>query len=588
MFFRLTLLQALTIILIPALVPHSNAYGQGSPNVTLLDNVNDYPATGYNDCWGYAANGREYALLGVKNGTSIIEITDSGSAAEVAFFSSAFSTWKDIKTYQNFAYVVTESGGGMQIIDLTDLPNSATLVNTYTGFLTSHDIYIDEPNAMLYAEGSGGVATRAISLADPVNPVEVSTFGLNNHDMYARDNIVYVAEGSPGSIGIFDLTNPFSPTFLARFPVPGGGFAHNCWLSDDGNFLITTQETTNRTVKVFDIQDFNNAFVTDDYLGPSNLAHNAAFSGNFAYISHYADGLRILDVSNPANIFEAGYYDTSPSGGGFNGAWGVFPPLLSSGKILISDIQSGLYVFSFDAGTPTDMSFDLTPNNPPITISSGGGSFQYDVLITNNTTAVQSFDFWNEIITPSGNKIGPTLGPFNLDFEVGSPFSKTNINQNVPGGAPGGTYTFIFSVGDFPNRPLAVDSFTFDKSGGPAKSSGAGETDWKASWDADTGRPVIAEETPASFILGQNYPNPFNPSTTVSYQLPRAEKVEIIIYDLAGRHVRELVNETKNAGSYTVLWDGKNGIGQPVASGLYIYQIRAGQFSHTRKMLLLK
>ena len=90
------------------------------------------------------------------------------------------------------------------------------------------------------------------------------------------------------------------------------------------------------------------------------------------------------------------------------------------------------------------------------------------------------------------------------------------------------------------------------------------------------------------FVVEQNYPNPFNPSTTISYQLPKAEEVRIIIYDLAGRLVRELMNESKDAGSYTVSWDGKNQHSQPVASGMYIYQLRAGEFIQSRKMLFLK
>ena len=248
MYSRLNVLRVLIVILGIGFSSF-HVYGQGSPNVILLDQLDQYPV-GYNDCWGYTQGGREYALLGVINGTSIIDITNSGSATEITFISSPSSTWKDIKTYQNYAYVVTESSGGMQIIDLSDLPNSATLVNTYTGFSTSHNIYIDEPNAMLYAEGSGAQPIRAISLADPVNPVQLSSFGISSHDIYARDNIVYVSEGGNGSIGIFDLSIPASPTMISRFQIPNAGFVHNAWLTDDGNYLMTTEETTNKTVKL--------------------------------------------------------------------------------------------------------------------------------------------------------------------------------------------------------------------------------------------------------------------------------------------------------------------------------------------------
>ena len=80
-----------------------------------------------------------------------------------------------------------------------------------------------------------------------------------------------------------------------------------------------------------------------------------------------------------------------------------------------------------------------------------------------------------------------------------------------------------------------------------------------------------ASNIPNVFVLRQNYPNPFNPSTSISYELPKPENVRILIYDLAGRQVRELVNEHKQAGIYTALWDGRNQRGLLVASGLYIY-----------------
>ncbi|NIT70208.1 choice-of-anchor B family protein [candidate division KSB1 bacterium] len=587
MHLKFTVIQALMMVFAMAL-SSPVAYGQGSPNVTLLDQLDQYG--GYNDCWGYTApDSREYALLGVVNGTSIVDITDSGNAVEIEFISSPSSTWKDIKTFQDFAYVVNESSGGMQIIDLSDLPNSATLITTYTGFQTSHNIYIDEPNAMLYAEGSGSQPIRAISLADPVDPIQVSSFGISSHDVYARDNVVYVSEGSNGTIGIFDLSTPTSPVLLSRFSIPNAGFVHNAWLSDDGNFLMTTEETTNKTVKLFDIQDLGNEFITDEYLGPSNLAHNTHIKGDFAYISHYADGLRIVDITNPDNIFEAGYYDTSSLTGGFNGAWGAFP-FFPSGKVLISDIQNGLFVFSFDSNLPNDMSLDLAPNDPPIVIPSSGGSFTFNVSFTNNTNSTQFFDVWNTIIIPGGEKVPPTIGPVNLDIPAGGTGGKSNINQNVPGEAQAGTYTYIFNIGDFPNRTVATDSFTFSKSTGPTAKVAVGFeiSNWDAIWDAGGIQSISSGTLPEEFVLEQNYPNPFNPSTTIAYQLPKAEKVSIIIYDLLGQQVKQLVNENQEPGHYSVQWDGRDQTGHTVATGLYIYQIKAGQFNQTRKMLFVK
>lgn len=208
---------------------------QGSPNVPLLANVNQYPAVGYSSCWGYTApDGREYAILGVRSGTSIIDITDApNNVSERAFIPGANSTWRELKTYQHYAYVVNETGGGMQIIDLSNLPNSATLAATYSGFSTAHTIYIDEDAGICYVEGNFSEPVRVLSLANPLSPVQISFLGIECHDMFAQDGRVYVAEGTSGSIGIYDVTNPANPFLLQRLNIPSAGYVHNCWLTED-------------------------------------------------------------------------------------------------------------------------------------------------------------------------------------------------------------------------------------------------------------------------------------------------------------------------------------------------------------------
>jgi len=97
------------------------------------------------------------------------------------------------------------------------------------------------------------------------------------------------------------------------------------------------------------------------------------------------------------------------------------------------------------------------------------------------------------------------------------------------------------------------------------------------------------ENLPTSFALSQNYPNPFNPTTTISYVIPEAVNVELIVFDITGREVTRLVdNRNHNAGRYDVMWNGLNDAGERVASGLYFYRIMAGDFQQTNKMLMLK
>jgi hypothetical protein len=96
------------------------------------------------------------------------------------------------------------------------------------------------------------------------------------------------------------------------------------------------------------------------------------------------------------------------------------------------------------------------------------------------------------------------------------------------------------------------------------------------------------EQLPGEFAIRQNYPNPFNPSTTIQYSLPERSRVTINIYNLLGQRVSQLVDEIQTAGEHTAIWDGTDQSGNSVATGMYFYQIKAGDFMDSKKMILIK
>ena len=102
--------------------------------------------------------------------------------------------------------------------------------------------------------------------------------------------------------------------------------------------------------------------------------------------------------------------------------------------------------------------------------------------------------------------------------------------------------------------------------------------------DVDERKSIIPEE----FSLGQNFPNPFNLSTKIGFSIPARGDVKISIYNILGRKIRTLIDKTYSAGSHTVVWDGTDGYGSLVASGIYFYNIKSGEFNQTRKMTLVK
>jgi hypothetical protein len=93
---------------------------------------------------------------------------------------------------------------------------------------------------------------------------------------------------------------------------------------------------------------------------------------------------------------------------------------------------------------------------------------------------------------------------------------------------------------------------------------------------------------PGSYVLGQNYPNPFNPTTTISFSIPQRSNVRLDIYDILGKQVATLVNESREAGNWNVEWNGLNRNGQHIASGVYFYRLEAGSFTSVKKMVMLK
>lgn len=317
-----------------------------------------------NDIWGWVApDGTEYALVGAENGVSIVSLADPTNAQEVAFVPGQNSIWRDIKTWGNFAYVTCDQSGtteGLLIIDLSDLPNGVTYTNwrpqlpSFTNLLnTCHNLYIDE-NGYCYVSGcninSGGVIILDVHTT-PGTPIYLghgpATY---SHDVYVRNNRMYSSEIYAGVFGVYDVTDKANPAFLANHDTPFA-FTHNSWLSDDGNTLFTTDEKPNAFVGSYDISDLGDIQELDRYrpqntVGQGVIPHNVHVWNDYLIISYYTNGCMVVDASHPDNLIEVGNLDTYLGGnGGFSGAWGAYP-FLPSGNVLVSDINTGLWVLA--------------------------------------------------------------------------------------------------------------------------------------------------------------------------------------------------------------------------------------------------
>jgi len=178
----------------------------------------------------------------------------------------------------------------------------------------------------------------------------------------------------------------------------------------------------------------------------------------------------------------------------------------------------------------------------------------------------------------TGRFFGPIIGPVNLTFAGGFSANRDRT-QNVPGGAPAGTYTYNAYVGYYPGTISDSDSFTFTKSA--TGDGGAWIGDWTTSGEYFEGEFGVA--TPAEFALLCNYPNPFNPTTTINFSLGSAGIVQLKVFDIFGREVATLVNGYRDAGGHSVTFNASG-----LASGVYIVQLNSGAQRVTGKMVLLK
>lgn len=367
--------------------------------------------------WGYVDldDNREYAIIGLRNGTGVVDITDPVNPVIVGHIAGVSSQWREVKVYQfwnasasrwdAYAYITTEgSGGGIQIIDLTQLPNSVSLASTWTGVSTSHTDHVsninystnvsNNPNfpPILYISGSNKGGLRFVSLANPTNLTEIGFWtGTYSHDTYAhvftdaRANqcapghnpceVVFSFAGSPG-LKIIDVTDKSAPVTLSTFTYPQLGYTHSGWISSDGNHLYLHDELdeqnfgVNGRIYTIDITNLTAPFVSNIHTtGNAAIDHNGYTIGNKFYFSNYTRGIGVLDVTNPNAPVELAFFDTYPANNTatFNGAWGVYP-YLPSGNIIISDIQRGLIVVKEQTGggpTPTP-TVTNTPTNTPI------------------------------------------------------------------------------------------------------------------------------------------------------------------------------------------------------------------------------
>lgn len=322
--------------------------------------------------WSYESGGHQYALVGTEEGFAVVDITSPATPILIDTVLGATSIWREVKIWNDYAYIVTEGSGGLLIVNLSGLPSSISyhFTSASAGLTTAHALHVDE-NGYLYLYGSNNDVGNGTLIYDlnpnPNIPTLVGSYTANYiHDGEVRNNIIYASEIYNGTATLIDVSDKSNPVIIGSINTPSN-FTHNTWLSDDGTVMYTTDERSAAFVTAYDItdpSDINELCRWKNYDGSTAIPHNVYVKNDYLVLSEYRDGVYIIDGHRPENLVTVGHYDTSPyeSGAGFNGAWGVCP-YFSDNKIIVSDIETGLYILDVNYTRACYLEGTLTDQN---------------------------------------------------------------------------------------------------------------------------------------------------------------------------------------------------------------------------------
>ncbi len=449
-----------SLLLATGLVGLAAALPAQGVNCQLLGTFNNHGS--FNDIWGYTApNGDEYALLGARTGTVVVDVTNPATPIETGWFPYGNSTWRDIRTFGNYAYVVTESTAGFQILDLSN-PNNPTAVGVFgtQNSGNAHNVCVDLGTGLLYLVGCN-TGTPVYDLnTNPANPTFLGfARGSGNsnyfHDMCVENGYAYGSMIYNGVLRIFDATAslPWPSAGLSSRQTPSN-FTHNAWPNAAGTICVTTDEQSGGVVKFWDITDKTNPIGLGQYTPNSaTIPHNAFIVGDKCHVSWYTEGYKCIDISDPNNPVEVASYDTFPGpAGGFGGCWGVYP-FLPSGNILASDQSTGLYILrpsnasfsNYGQGCPGSVTVgcpELNPNGGNLTGATRDNEYCYAVdNPAGNTLQVVGFDLFTQ--STGGNVVRPA----HLYADVGgTPASSPTASTTMTIGPSQGFYTAVFAA----------------------------------------------------------------------------------------------------------------------------------------------
>ena len=331
-----------------------------------------------NDIWGWVspATGKEYALVGCHSGTSFVDVSDPVNPIYIGRLLSHTdpSLWRDLETYNNYAFIVSEaSGHGLQIFDLlqldtaTNLPVEFEETAYYSAFGHCHTIDINEESGYAYCNGTNtfGGGPHIVNIQDPLNPFLAGGFSGEGytHDChvityYGPDADYYGHEiamcCNNSVLAVVDVTDKSDCFTIHSDTYQGNGYCHQGWFTKDLTRFLVDDETdeldfgVNTRTHIFDVTDLDNVVHMGVFEGEdASIDHNLYVKDNFVFESNYTAGVRILDAIKieTAVMGEVAFFDLYPDNNNavFTGTWSNYP-FLPSGIVLATSMNYGFFV----------------------------------------------------------------------------------------------------------------------------------------------------------------------------------------------------------------------------------------------------
>jgi len=356
------------------------------------------------DIWGWTSSttGEEYIIIGLDIGTAFVKMEDCENPVVLGLLptSTESSDWRDIKVYQDHAFIVSEATShGMQVFDLTELESVTEYTNfnqtaLYDGVGSSHNIVINEDSGFAYIVGAGlfdsgpndcSGGLHMVDISDPVNPTFVGCYSDKGytHDAqcvnydgpdsdYTGREICFSCNEK--STDIIDVTDKANPKYISSCPFVFW-YAHQGWLTEDKNYFLIDDELDGyfewtqygldedvdaslsqykTTTMICDVSNLDRPHKKTLYKAKTRaIDHNQYVKGKYSYQSNYRAGLRILDLSciqfGGNSMKEVAYFDIYPEDDDneFNANWSNYP-YFESGCVALSGIEQGLFIVKPD------------------------------------------------------------------------------------------------------------------------------------------------------------------------------------------------------------------------------------------------